>query len=38
MRSRGGIARLSGKSMAVMLAAEVGLRIGAALDCALPVN
>jgi RHS repeat-associated protein len=31
-------ARLGGKALAVPIAAEVGLRTGAALDCAIPVN
>ena len=31
-------ARLSGQAMAASLAAEAGLRAGAALDCAIPVN
>jgi RHS repeat-associated protein len=31
-------ARISGQAMAASLAAEAGLRAGAALDCAIPVN
>ena len=31
-------ARIGGKAMAVSLAVEAGLRAGAALDCAIPVN
>jgi hypothetical protein len=31
-------ARLGGKALAVPIAAEVGIRTGAAIDCAIPVN